>query len=116
MGLLKCLEGQRPQDFFNYWEHIHGELALKVHIGAGVYTQNHFIETIKPAPTDWNGSMSLNYWNIDAFQYGHFSQPDSAQLIKKDGSNFLGVFLAMLANEYPMKKPELSQSDPFSTR
>lgn len=104
MGLLKCFDEQRPEDCFAYWEHIHGPKALLHHIGSGIYAQNHFIETIKPAPINWNGSVSLCYWNIDAFQYGHFSRPDSMDVIKEDGSHFMDVFQALYAEEYVMKK------------
>jgi len=103
MGLLKCFDEQRPEDFFAYWEHIHGPKALFHHIGAGIYIQNHFVKLIKPAPTEWNGSMSLCYWNVDAFQYGHFSRPDSIDVIKEDGSHFLDIFKALYAEEYIMK-------------
>jgi hypothetical protein len=100
MGLLKCLEEQRPEDFFQYWHHIHGPKALKHHIGAGCYVQNHFSETLKAAPVAWNGAVSLCYWNADAFQYGHFSGPDSMAVIKEDASHFIGKFVALLAGEY----------------
>lgn len=104
MGLLKCFEEQRPEDFFQYWEHIHMPKALLHHTGAGSYVQHHFIETIKAAPSVWNGSMSLCYWNIDAFQYGHFSRPDSLDVVKDDGTHFMEKFLALLASEYVMKR------------
>lgn len=104
MGLLKYFDEQRPEDFFAYWEHIHGPKALLHHIGAVIYAQNHFIETIKPAPIKWNGSVSLCYWNLDAFQYGHFSRPDSMEVIKEDGSHFMDVFQALYAEEYVIKK------------
>ena len=104
MGLLKCFDDQRPEDFHQYWQHIHAPKALKHHIGAGIYVQNHFVETIKAAPTEWNGSMSLDYWNVDAFRFGHFSQPDSAEVIKEDGSHFMDQFKALYAEEYVMKR------------
>ena len=104
MGLLKCFDDQRPEDFFQYWEHIHGETkALKHHIGAGKYSQNHFLRILKAAPDVWNGSMSLNYWNVDAFRFGHFSQPDSRAVIAEDGTHFMDRFLALYAEEYIMK-------------
>ena len=103
MGLLKCFDAQRPEDFFQYWEHIHSQKALKHHIGAGKYYQNHFVKPIKAAPVVWNGSMSLCYWNVDAFQFGHFSQPDSRAVIAEDGSHFMDRFLALYAEEYIMK-------------
>ena len=103
MGLLKCFDEQRPEDFFQYWAHIHSPKALKHHIGAGKYFQNHFINTIKAAPAVWNGSMSLCYWNVDAFQFGHFSQPDSRAVIAEDGTHFMDRFLALYAEEYIMK-------------
>ena len=104
IGLLKCFDEQRPEHFFAYWEHIHGPKALLHHIGAGIYMQNHFVNTIKPALTEWNGSMSLCYWNVDAFEYGHFSRPDSIDVIKEDGSHFMDVFKALYAEEYVIKK------------
>ncbi len=100
MGLLKCFDEQRPEDFFQYWEHIHGPKALNHHIGAGKYFQNHFVKCIKSAPTVWNGSMSLYYWNINAFKFGHFSQPDSRAVIAEDGSHFMDRFLALYAEEF----------------
>ncbi len=103
MGLLKCFDEQRPEDFFQYWEHIHAPKALNHHIGAGKYFQNHFVKCIKPAPVVWNGSMSLCYWNVDAFQFGHFSKPDSRAVIAEDGSHFMDRFLALYAEEYIMK-------------
>ncbi len=103
MGLLKCFDEQRPEDFHQYWEHIHAPKALKHHIGAGKYYQNHFVKTIKEAPVDWNGSMSLCYWNVEAFQFGHFSQPDSREVIAEDGTHFMDRFLALYAIEYVMK-------------
>jgi len=106
MGLLKCFDEQRPEDFHQYWMHIHARKALKNHLGAGMYFQNHFIKTLKAAPTVWNGSMSLDYWNIDSFQYGHFSQPDSRAIIAEDGSHFMDIFLAIYVEEYVMKRPE----------
>lgn len=104
IGLLKCLDGQRPEDFFEHWQFIHGPIALKEHIGAGCYIQHHFTETLKAAPVAWNGSVSLSYWDINAFRYGHFSRPESMAVIKEDGAKFLGVFLAMLASEYVMRR------------
>ena len=103
MGLLKCFDAQRPEDFFQYWEHIHAPKALNHHIGAGKYFQNHFVKCIKPAPVVWNGSMSLCYWNVDAFQFGHFSKPNSRAVIAEDGSHFMDRFLALYAEEYIMK-------------
>lgn len=104
MGLLKCFDEQRPEDFFAYWEHIHGPKALLHHIGAGIYIQNHFVKTIKSAPIEWNGSVSLCYWNVDAFKYGHFSRPNSMDVIKEDGSHFMDVFKSLYAEEYVIKK------------
>lgn len=103
MGLLKCFDGQRPEDFFAYWQFIHAPKALCHHIGAGKYLQNHFIKCLKPAPDVWNGSMSLYYWNVDAFRFGHFSQPDSREVIAEDGSHFMDRFLALYAEEYILK-------------
>lgn len=103
MGLLKCFDAQRPEDFHAYWQYIHAPKALMHHIGAGKYYQNHFIETVKEAPVVWNGSMSLCYWNVDAFQFGHFSQSNSKDVIAEDGSHFMDRFLALYAVEYVMK-------------
>ena len=47
--------------------------------------------------------MSLCYWNVDAFQFGHFSKPDSRAVIAEDGSHFMDRFLALYAEEYIMK-------------
>lgn len=103
MGLLKCFDGQRPEDFHAYWQYIHAPKALQHHIGAGKYWQNHFVRTVKEAPVTWNGSMSLYYWNVDAFRFGHFSRPDSRSVIAEDGSHFMDRFLALYAVEYIMK-------------
>ena len=103
MGLLKCFDDQRVEDFHNYWQYIHAPKALQHHIGAGRYCQNHFVKTLKAAPDVWNGSMSLCYWNADAFRFGHVSKPDSREVIAEDGSHFMDRFLALYAVEYVMK-------------
>lgn len=103
MGLLKCFDEQRPEDFFSYWQYIHAPKALKHHLGAGKYFQNHFVRCVKAAPVLWNGSMSLSYWNVDAFRFGHFSQPDSRDVIAEDGCHFMDRFLALYVEEYVMK-------------
>lgn len=93
----------RQYDFFQHWEHIHGPLALKHHIGAGIYAQDRVIKTLKEDKEPWDAIVTLAYWNEDAFRFGHFSRPESAQEIKEDCSHWIDILDANLVSEYPMR-------------
>lgn len=106
IGLLKCFDDQRQEDFFQFWQFIHAPKALFHHIGAGKYIQYHFINTIKSAPTVWNGICMLSYWSVDAFRFGHFSRPDSMAIVKDDATHFMDRYLGLLGEDYVMKRGE----------
>lgn len=115
IGLLKCFQDQRVEDFHAYWRKNHAEIALTHHIGAGMYKQNHIVDTIQEAPVDWNGIVMLSYWNVEAFRLGHFSRPDSLEVVKKDGAHFMEVFRAFYAEEYILKRMA-EQPAPVATK
>lgn len=104
IGLLRIQDGQRPEDFFAYWQKAHAPLALRTHIGQGFYAQMHFKKPLAAAKSEWNGMMILDYWSLDSFKFGHFSRPTASQEIKEDCAIFLNVFNALLGEEYVMKR------------
>lgn len=104
IGLIKCQDGQRPIDFFQYWMKTHSHLAMRTHIGAGFYSQMHFQKPLVDDNKGWNGMMILDYWSVDAFHFGHFSRPTASAEIKEDCSCFLNVFNTLCGEEYVMKR------------
>lgn len=106
IGLCKCLDDQRPEDFHKYWECVHAPLALHTHIGAGFYGQQHFHETLVPAKVAWNGMCILGYWSVDAFRFAHFSRPTAQKEIQEDCKAFLDKFYSMCGEEYVMKRKD----------
>ena len=104
MSLLKCLDGQRQIDFFNYWEKGHAPLALRTHTGAMQYNQELYYNTLVPGETAWDGMCILDYWNVDSFKFGHFSRPTAQQEIREDCNKFLDAIRPLTAEEYGMKR------------
>lgn len=93
----------RQYDFFQHWEHIHGPLAIKHHIGAGIYVQDRITNTLKADKESWDAIVTLAYWNTEAFKFGHFSRPESAQEIKDDCAHWIDILDANLVSEYVMR-------------
>lgn len=93
----------RKQDFFEHWEYVHGPKAITHHIGAGIYVQDRVVDTLVADVEPWDAIVTLAYWNKEAFQYGHFSRPDSAQIIKEDCACFIDILDANLVSEYVMR-------------
>lgn len=104
MSLLKCLDGQRQIDFFNYWEKGHAPPALRTHTGAAMYNQELYFKTLVPGETAWDGMCILDYWNVDSFQFGHFSRPTAQAEITEDCQKFLDAIRPLTAEEYVMKR------------
>lgn len=104
LGLMRKAEGMRDQDFFGYWKEIHGPKAFRIHNTAR-YEQNQLVRPLKEGPEKWQGLADLYYWNIDAFQYGHFSFPGAQQVIAEDVAQFQDKWLALpYGEEYIMKR------------
>lgn len=93
------------EEFFHYWQNNHGPLACKHHIGAGIYIQNNVMETPvkQEGLVDWTAVVELQYWNVEAFKYGHFSRKESSAEIKADIPKFIGKAATFLASEYIQK-------------
>lgn len=101
--LIKRVPTMAQQDFFNYWQTVHGPMAAEHIIGAGIYVQNNVIEVPVGKEGDWDGVTEILYWNLEAFKYGHFSHSDSRTILKKDCDIFIGGGLTLLVREYVQK-------------
>lgn len=102
--LIRRREGMSQQDFFKYWQTVHGPLAAKHLIGAGIYVQNNVVEVPVGREVEWDGVTEILYWDVNAFKYGHFSQPDSRQVLGADCKEFIGPGMTLLFKEYIMKR------------
>lgn len=100
---MTCQSDMREKDFFLHWQYIHGPLALKHHIGAGIYVQDRVTKTLKEDKIHWQGIVTLSYWNAEAFKFGHFSRPESAKEIKADCAIWNDLLDANLVSEYVMR-------------
>ena len=102
--LIRRREGMSQQDFFQYWQNVHGPLAAQHLIGAGIYVQNNVVEVPVGREVEWDGVTEILYWDVNAFKYGHFSQPDSRQVLGADCKQFIGPGMTLLFREYIMKR------------
>lgn len=101
--LIRRKEGMTKEDFFKYWQGVHGPIAAEHIIGAGIYVQNNVIEVPVGREVEWDGVTEIQYWDVNAFKYGHFSRDDSRVVLKQDCDEFIGPGMTLLFREYVQK-------------
>ena len=69
-----------------------------------IYVQNNVVEVPVGRKVEWDGVTEILYWDVNAFKYGHFSQPDSRQVLGADCKQFIGPGMTLLFKEYIMKR------------
>lgn len=98
--LIRRKEGITREECHKHWQGVHGPLGLIHLTGAGLYVQNNIVETLV-GEDYWDGVTELQYWNVNAFKYGHFSRgQESKDVMLDDCKKFLGPGLTLLVREY----------------
>lgn len=101
--IIKRRDGMTMDEFVEYWQNTHGPKAKEHLIGLGIYYQNYVREVLVGRDFEWDGVTELYYWDENAFKYGHFSQPDSRQVLSEDNANFVSKGMTLLFKEYVQK-------------
>lgn len=106
IGMQTPIPGKPIEEAMGYWLTRHVPKALEHHTGLSKYTQEHILQVLDPNSAGISALVGLHYWNLDAFQFGHFSRPDSAKIIQEDCANFRVDSYAVLVDEYEMKRKQ----------
>lgn len=66
--------------------------------------EENVVEVPVGRKVEWDGVTEILYWDVNAFKYGHFSQPDSRQVLGTDCKEFIGPGMTLLFKEHIMKR------------
>lgn len=89
-----------------YWLGRHPEFCLTHHTGMASYTQNHIDRILSGNSPLLDGFADISYWNEDAFRFGHFSRPDSMELMLADCRNFRSTSSVVPVTEWILARRE----------
>lgn len=103
IGLLIKPHNKTHDEAMQYWIAEHPVKTIIHHYGMASYNQNHLDAKLVPQSPDIDGINCLLYWNLDALKFGHFSRPDSKEVIMEDCTHFRSDTYCLITDEYIMK-------------
>lgn len=102
--MLTRPHGKSREECMQYWIENHPQKCFKHHSGMAAYAQNHIENTLEDNSIALDCFASLLYWNLDALKFGHYSQPDSKQVILEDTTHFRSTSHQLTMDEFIIKK------------
>lgn len=105
-AMLSKPEGKSHAEAMAYWLSQHPRFCLTHHTGMASYTQNHIDRSLLPGSPPLDGFADISYWNDDAFRFGHFSRPDSMELMLNDCRHFRSTSCVVPVTEWIIVRPQ----------
>lgn len=79
------------QGFFDHWEHVHGPLANRVHVGCTRYIQNQRVRELSATPWQMDGISELYFPTPHSLLNGFHVDAEGRREVARDVAAFVGI-------------------------